>query len=230
MDAVREMNRLGILIDLSHVGLRTTMETIEVSEKPVACTHANSKGYYDVPRNKAVDAIKLLAEKDGVVGRDLHHGRSSRPARTPCWPTMSRPSTTSSKASASTTWVLGPDFTQDQPVSFWKYISAQQGTKYPASFTSPDKVWKVNDPTLYPAELQTPDDFPRAGLSPQRQGAMGRRTSPSSWAATGCACSVRSGRNSENGSRRLTNPPANLTCERRIRSHVVRSMICRQPA
>ena len=52
LDAVREMNRLGILIDLSHVGVRTTMETIEASEKPVACTHANAKGYYDVPRNK----------------------------------------------------------------------------------------------------------------------------------------------------------------------------------
>ena len=63
LDAVREMNRLGILIDLSHVGVRTTMETIEVSDEPVACTHANPKSYYDVPRNKAVDALKLIIEK-----------------------------------------------------------------------------------------------------------------------------------------------------------------------
>ena len=160
LDAVREMNRIGILIDLSHVGLRTTMETIEASEKPVSCTHANSKGYYDVPRNKAVDAVKLLAEKGGVVGATcitsfLKTGPNSHLA---------------DYVEAIDDLVerigidhvgIGTDFTQDQPVSFWKYIAAQQGTKYPASFTDPGKVWMVNDPKLYPAELQTPNDFPR---------------------------------------------------------------------
>ena len=172
IDAVREMNRLGILIDLSHVGIRTTMETIEVSEKPVSCTHANSKGYYDVPRNKATDAVKLLAEKGGVVGSTcitsfLKTGPNSHLA---------------DYVEAIDDLVerigidhvgIGTDFTQDQPVSFWKYISAQQGTRYPASFADPNKVWKMNDPTLYPAELQTPDDLPRlaSALSDRGYGA-----------------------------------------------------------
>ena len=43
IEAVEEMNRLGILIDLSHVGHRTTMDTIEASTKPVAFTHANPR-------------------------------------------------------------------------------------------------------------------------------------------------------------------------------------------
>ena len=68
VDAVKEMNRLGILIDLSHVGPRTTLEAIEQSEVPVACTHANAKSYYDVPRNKADEALRLLAERGGVAG------------------------------------------------------------------------------------------------------------------------------------------------------------------
>ncbi len=159
IDAVREMNRLGILIDLSHVGPRTTMETIEVSEKPVACTHANSKGYYDVPRNKALDAVKLLAEKGGVVGATCITSFLRTGPR----------STLADYVDAIDDLVqhagidhvgIGTDFTQDQPESFWLYIAAQQGTKYPASFTDPGRRWKVNDPTLYPAGLQTPDDLP----------------------------------------------------------------------
>ena len=58
VDAIEDMNRLGILIDLSHVGVRSTMEAIEASDRPVAITHANAKPYYDVPRNKTEDALK----------------------------------------------------------------------------------------------------------------------------------------------------------------------------
>ena len=160
IDAVKEMNRLGILVDLSHVGVGTTMETIEVSDKPVACTHANSKGYYDVPRNKAVDAIKLLAEKGGVVGSTCITSFLKTGPK----------STLADYVEAIDDLVetigidhvaVGTDFTQDQPESFWKYIAAQQGTKYPSTFTDPNKVWRVNDPGLYPTELQTPDDLPR---------------------------------------------------------------------
>lgn len=66
--AVREMNRLGILIDLSHVGDRTTLEAIEHSEAPVAFTHANARSQFDHPRNKTDEAIKRLAARGGVIG------------------------------------------------------------------------------------------------------------------------------------------------------------------
>ena len=68
IDAVKEMNRLGILIDLSHVGDQTTLDTIELSEHPVACTHANARSFVDNRRNKTDDALKLLADKGGVIG------------------------------------------------------------------------------------------------------------------------------------------------------------------
>ncbi len=65
---VAEMNRLGILIDLSHVGDKTTLDAIEHSETPVAITHANARSQDDHPRNKTDEAIKLLVEKGGVIG------------------------------------------------------------------------------------------------------------------------------------------------------------------
>jgi membrane dipeptidase len=68
MDVIQEMNQLGILIDLSHVKRKTTLEAIEVSKKPVAFTHANARGIWDHPRNKTDEEFKLLAEKGGVTG------------------------------------------------------------------------------------------------------------------------------------------------------------------
>ncbi|TFY98625.1 dipeptidase [Ramlibacter rhizophilus] len=71
--ALEEMNRLGILIDLSHCGERTTLEAIELSAVPVAITHANprefvGKGVYGSSRQKTTEAIKALAARKGVIG------------------------------------------------------------------------------------------------------------------------------------------------------------------
>lgn len=66
--AVREMNRVGILIDLSHVGDRTVLETIDHSEHPVSFTHANARSEHASPRNKTDEAIRSLVARGGVVG------------------------------------------------------------------------------------------------------------------------------------------------------------------
>jgi len=65
---VREMNRVGILVDLSHVGQRTSLEAIEVSEKPCVFTHSNPHALVPVPRNITDEQIKAVAAKGGVVG------------------------------------------------------------------------------------------------------------------------------------------------------------------
>ena len=67
-EVIREMNRTGILVDLSHVGNRTTLEAIKWSEKPVAVTHANADRLFAHKRNKTDDVLKALAEKGGVLG------------------------------------------------------------------------------------------------------------------------------------------------------------------
>ena len=65
---VARMNELGMLVDLSHCGQRTTSEGIEVSKKPVAITHSGCTAVNDVPRNKPDAILKALADKGGVVG------------------------------------------------------------------------------------------------------------------------------------------------------------------
>ena len=68
LKVIADMNRLGILIDLSHCGPRTTLEAIEVSRAPVAFTHANPITLAAHPRNKTDEALNALAAKGGVVG------------------------------------------------------------------------------------------------------------------------------------------------------------------
>ena len=77
-EIVREMNRTGILVDLSHVGNRTTKDAILCSEKPVAVTHANPDSLFPHKRNKTDDVLKALAEQRRRAGlRHLpqHHRR-----------------------------------------------------------------------------------------------------------------------------------------------------------
>jgi len=65
---IRELNRHGMLIDLSHVGDRSTLEAIDASAAPVAFTHANIRALADSPRNKTDEALRALAARGGVVG------------------------------------------------------------------------------------------------------------------------------------------------------------------
>ena len=71
-DCVRAMNELGIAIDLSHVGERTSLQTIEASEKPVLATHANAKAIADLARNKSDELGRVLAEAGGIIGASIY--------------------------------------------------------------------------------------------------------------------------------------------------------------
>lgn len=65
--AVRRMNQLGITIDVSHAGDKTSLDTIEASEKPVTINHAGARALWDTKRLKPDDVIKACAEKGGVI-------------------------------------------------------------------------------------------------------------------------------------------------------------------
>ena len=66
--AVQKMNELGVAIDLSHSGYRTTSEAIETSKKPVLITHAGCASIYAHPRNKPDEIMRALADKGGYFG------------------------------------------------------------------------------------------------------------------------------------------------------------------
>ena len=67
-EAVAEMNRVGIMCDLSHVGAKTSQDVIDVSDKPVCYSHIAPTGLKDHPRNKTDAQIRTIVEKGGFVG------------------------------------------------------------------------------------------------------------------------------------------------------------------
>ena len=71
VDLIQEMNRLGIVIDLSHVGYLTSQEAIERSEHPVWFSHVNPTALREHPRNNTDEQVKALAAKGGVVGANI---------------------------------------------------------------------------------------------------------------------------------------------------------------
>ena len=68
VDMVQRMNDLGMLVDVSHTGLQSTLDAIEVSKVPIIFSHANCKALCDHPRNKTDEQIKALAARGGVIG------------------------------------------------------------------------------------------------------------------------------------------------------------------
>src|SRR3546814_5970968 len=65
---IEAMNTVGMLVDVSHSGDRTTLDAIDISAKPIAITHSNCRALIDHPRVKTDEAIKALAAKGGVMG------------------------------------------------------------------------------------------------------------------------------------------------------------------
>ncbi|MBN6205855.1 membrane dipeptidase [Ralstonia pickettii] len=65
--AVRRMNKLGITVDVSHASDKTSLDTIEVSEKPVTINHSGARALWDSRRLKPDEVLKACAEKGGVI-------------------------------------------------------------------------------------------------------------------------------------------------------------------
>tara|TARA_B100002052_G_scaffold217684_1_gene199681 strand:+ start:230 stop:1198 length:969 start_codon:yes stop_codon:yes gene_type:complete len=74
-EVIREMNRVGIVIDMSHSAEKSTLDAIELSEKPIAITHANPFFWHNAKRNKSEALLKNLSESGGMLGLSLyaHH-------------------------------------------------------------------------------------------------------------------------------------------------------------
>ena len=139
--AVEEMNRLGIAIDLSHCGDRTTLDAIEHSKDPVLITHANARAVHPSPRNKTDEQIKALASRGGVIGMTLW----SPMLAFDHWPTLDD-------------WVkqvdhvanlvgiehvaIGTDHNESADRDEWTWNSSKKGGRYP-SVTAQMGDWYV---------------------------------------------------------------------------------------
>ena len=71
---IREMNRLGILVDLSHGGEKSFYDALDISSQPIVCSHSSSRALCDHPRNLSDDQMRALAAKGGVAQTTIYHG------------------------------------------------------------------------------------------------------------------------------------------------------------
>ena len=67
-EVVREMNRIGMIVDISHVSDKTFYDTLAVTTKPVIASHSSCRALTDVPRNMTDDMIRALGKNGGVIG------------------------------------------------------------------------------------------------------------------------------------------------------------------
>ena len=71
---VREMNRLGILVDLSHAGEKSFYDALEMSSQPIVCSHSSCRALCDHPRNLTDEQMRALAAKGGVMQITMYNG------------------------------------------------------------------------------------------------------------------------------------------------------------
>jgi len=71
-EVIKEMNRVGMIIDMSHSAEHSTLQTIELSQRPIAITHANPSRWHDALRNKSDDVLKALSQSGGMLGFSMY--------------------------------------------------------------------------------------------------------------------------------------------------------------
>ena len=73
-EVIKEMNRLGIMVDLSHAAESSFYDALELSETPIVCSHSSCRALCDHPRNLTDDQMRALAQKGGVMQVTLYNG------------------------------------------------------------------------------------------------------------------------------------------------------------
>ena len=125
---IREMNRVGLVVDMSHSADRSTLEAIEMSERPITISHANSAHWQPALRNKSDHVLKALGQSGGMLGFSVypHHlkDKSNCTLQSFC------------EMIARTAEIMGPqnlgigtDLCQDQPDSVVEWMRVGRWTK-----------------------------------------------------------------------------------------------------
>jgi membrane dipeptidase len=126
-EVVAEMNRVGILVDLSHVGPKTSEDAIRVSTKPVAYSHCAPAALKEHARNKSDEQLRFIADKGGFIGVTMF----------PPFLRRGNAATVDDYVEAIGHVVnlvgedcvgIGTDFTQDQGPEFFDWITRDKGT------------------------------------------------------------------------------------------------------
>ena len=73
-EVIAEMNRLGILVDMSHAGEKSFYDALDISKKSIVCSHSSARALCDHPRNLTDDQMRALAAKGGVAQTTIYNG------------------------------------------------------------------------------------------------------------------------------------------------------------
>lgn len=127
-EVIREMNRVGLVIDMSHSADRSTIEAAELSERPISVTHANPHAWHPALRNKRDEVIRAVTSNGGMMGFSLypHHLKDKSECTVESFCQM--------VADAAETYGverfgLGSDLCQDQPDSIVEWMRVGRWTK-----------------------------------------------------------------------------------------------------
>jgi len=116
-EVVAEMNRVGMVVDMSHSADRSTLQAVEQSSRPIAITHANPALWHPARRNKPDAVIAALAETGGMLGFSLypHHLKGGRACDLHDFCTMIA---RTAERHGSHFLGIGSDLCQDQPIAW----------------------------------------------------------------------------------------------------------------
>ena len=127
-EVIEEMNRLGMVIDMSHSGPISTLEAISLSSRPIAISHANPSSWCFSRRNKSEEILTSLADSDGMLGFSLypHHLENGSKCSLESFCTMIRDTI---KLMGPNNVGIGSDLCQDQPNSVVEWMRVGRWTK-----------------------------------------------------------------------------------------------------
>lgn len=125
-EAVAEMNRVGILCDLSHVGAVTSRDVILASKKPVAYTHIAPAALKKHPRNKTDEEIRFIVDRGGFVGVTMFPPFLAKGAKATVDDYVAAIDHVAGVAGEDHVGI-GTDFTQDQDRAFFEWLSHDKG-------------------------------------------------------------------------------------------------------
>lgn len=125
---IKEMNRVGMVVDMSHSADRSTIEAADISERPIAITHANLHSWQPALRNKRDDVVRAVVENGGMMGFSLypHHlqGKSDCTVDSFC-----QMIATAADRFGVQHFGIGSDLCQDQPDSIVEWMRVGRWTK-----------------------------------------------------------------------------------------------------
>ncbi|MBO6852654.1 MAG: membrane dipeptidase [Marivivens sp.] len=125
---IKEMNRVGLVVDMSHSADRSTIEAADISERPIAITHANPHSWHPALRNKKDDVIRAVTQNGGMIGFSLypHHLKDKSACTLESFCQMVADAADRFGAA---NLGIGSDLCQDQPDSVVEWMRVGRWTK-----------------------------------------------------------------------------------------------------